>query len=289
MTARIVWLASYPKSGNTWLRIFLSNLTHQGTAPIDFNDLPHSTDSSDRQMFDRVLGFDTADLDRDACARLRPAVYRWMNAQLTDVIYCKAHDACVQVPGGDWLMAPDATDRVVYVLRNPLDVAVSMAHHLQRSLDAMIESLGDPDAVLAGQMPGKQNDQVEQPLGTWSAHVAGWTESALFKTCVVRYEDLHAAPHQTFGRIAHFLSLPDAGAPLDHAIEQAAFDRLYQQESETRFREAPQNVERFFRRGKIGDWQEALSLRQIDKIVKDHLPLMQKFGYAEADGTPKLS
>lgn len=288
MTPRIVWLASYPKSGNTWVRVFLSNLTQEGTSPADLNDLRLNASSSDRHMFDQVLGFDTGDLGREQCARLRPTVYRWMNGQLREAVYCKTHDACVQVAGGDWLMAPDATDRVVYILRNPLDVAVSFAHHSQTSLDVAIKNIGDPDAAIDRQKPTRQMSQVEQPLGTWSEHVQSWTQNELFNTCVIRYEDLSTEPEQTFAGIATFLGLPNAGTQFNSAIRNASFDVLRRQEGKSGFRERPQNAEKFFRGGKIGGWKAALSIRQIDEIVKNHLPVMREFGYADRDGTPQI-
>ncbi len=73
----IYWLASYPKSGNTWLRSFLSNLQQDGDAPADINELATGTIASARDWLDEALGFDSADLSADEIDRLRPAVYRW--------------------------------------------------------------------------------------------------------------------------------------------------------------------------------------------------------------------
>jgi len=76
MTPRIVWLASYPKSGNTWMRIFLANLINGSSTPIDLNDLISNGSSFSRPMIDDALGFDTGDLTPEECARLRPVVFR---------------------------------------------------------------------------------------------------------------------------------------------------------------------------------------------------------------------
>ncbi|MCF2872366.1 sulfotransferase domain-containing protein [Octadecabacter sp. G9-8] len=289
MTPRIVWLASYPKSGNTWLRVFLSNLT-QGTAvPADLNKLAHSAISSDRHMFDQALGFDTGDLSTAECARLRPVAYRWMNAQLTEPLYCKAHDACVAADNGDWIMAPDVTRKVIYILRNPLDVVVSLAHHNQKPLDNVIDNLGDPGTRAARQKASGQAPQLEQILGTWSDHVQSWTQNELFDTCVVRYEDLRADPQGFFGRITTFLDVPHDSTQLSDAIKHASFDVLQTQERESGFRERPQNATRFFRRGRVGDWKTVLSAAQIDRVIKDHLPVMQKFGYVDESGVPVVA
>jgi hypothetical protein len=289
MSAKIVWLASYPKSGNTWLRIFLTNLIHGSITPIDLNDLITNGSSFSRPMIDDVLGFDTGDLTPDECARLRPVVFRWISDQLTDPVYYKTHDACTQLGNGDWAMAPEATDKVVYILRNPLDVVVSWAHHSGVSLDASIKGLGRTQNVLAKQKPTGQQQQLEQPVGTWSQHVESWTENSLFNTCVVRYEDMRATPEQTFAKIAAFLGLPHDTAQINQAVRNTAFEGLQEQEITTGFRERPQKVDRFFRKGIVGDWQETLSPEQIEKVVDDHGPVMQQFGYLNTDGTPRLS
>lgn len=271
------------------MRFFLANLIEGSTEPVDVNDLDHSEIGSNRNIFDQALGFETGDLGREACAQLRPIVYRWINSQSREPIYCKTHDACDRLSNGDWLMAPDVTDKVVYILRNPLDVAVSMANHNQQTLDATIETLGNPKHKLARHKPTRQARQVEQLLGSWSTHVQSWTQNDLFKTCVIRYEDLNTAPHQTFAKVTTFLGLPHNENHREMAIKNASFDVLQSQEKASGFRERPQKVRQFFRNGKIGDWQAALSRRQIDKVVQDHLPVMLKFGYANPDGTPRLA
>ena len=70
----IYWLASYPKSGNTWFRTFLRNLIEDGDQPADINDLSTGSIASSRGWLDEVLGFDTAELDPDEVDRLRPEV-----------------------------------------------------------------------------------------------------------------------------------------------------------------------------------------------------------------------
>ena len=73
----IYWLASYPKSGNTWFRAFLRNLLEDDEAPVDINDLSTGSIASARGWLDEVLGFDTADLSPNEVEQLRPEVYRW--------------------------------------------------------------------------------------------------------------------------------------------------------------------------------------------------------------------
>jgi hypothetical protein len=71
---KIVWLASYPKSGNTWLRGFITALLHPGNAGIDINNLYTTTIASSRQLFDELTGVSSADLAPEEIEKLRPMV-----------------------------------------------------------------------------------------------------------------------------------------------------------------------------------------------------------------------
>lgn len=134
------------------------------------------------------------------------------------------------------------------MLRAPrLGVAVSAANRRQASLDVSIDALARPSAVLARQKPTARQANVKPPLGSWSSHVESCTQNDLFWTCGGRYEDHNTAPQQSF-------------------------ETLRGLDSETGFRERPQNADRFFRHGKIGDWQNTLSHLEIDRIVKDLCP-----------------
>ena len=62
---KIVWLASYPKSGNTWFRVFLSNLLSKANQPVDINNLFAAPIASNRQLFDEATGLSSSDLTAD--------------------------------------------------------------------------------------------------------------------------------------------------------------------------------------------------------------------------------
>ena len=66
----IYWLASYPKSGNTWLRCFLLNLRRDADAPARLEELAQDRLASDRGWLDELLGFDSAELSDAEVERL---------------------------------------------------------------------------------------------------------------------------------------------------------------------------------------------------------------------------
>lgn len=281
----IYWLASYPKSGNTWFRAFLRNLQDDGADPVDINELNTGSIASDRGWLDEVLGFDTAEFTPDEVDELRPAVYDWSTAEAA-IGYHKIHDAYTWVRDDQALVGRRATRGALYIVRNPLDVAPSAAHHWHCSIDQAIERMGNPDMALCRSRQGLPG-QVRQRLLSWSGHVLSWVDAPDLDRLVIRYEDMLADAFATFGRAAAFLQLPSAPERVAKAVRFSDFQVLSRQEVAKGFRERPRHAERFFRQGKTGGWRDRLTPAQINRIVADHGDAMRRFGYLDEQGDPR--
>jgi hypothetical protein len=292
----IYWLASYPKSGNTWFRTFLANLLSGLDTPVDINDLSHTIASS-RGWLDEVLGFDTAELHPDEVDRLRPHVYRW-SLRAPTPSYHKIHDAYHMVGGepGAGAGAPpgappepltsrEATLGALYIIRNPLDVAPSYANHRGSSIDSAIAAMADPAHAFATGTKGLPV-QVRQRMGTWSQHVLSWVDAPGLDCTVIRYEDMQRTPLATFTRAVQFLRAPDDPARIEKALEFSRFDTLAQMERERGFREKSPRTGSFFRKGTTGDWRDTLSPPQVRAVIDAHGPVMRRFGYLDDRGEP---
>ena len=280
----IYWLASYPKSGNTWFRTFLRNLLEDGNEPVDINELSTGNIASGRGWLDEVLGFDTAEMDADEVDRLRPEVYRW-SLRDEEVGYHKIHDAYTYTRDDEPLVSREATLGAIYILRNPLDVAPSFANHNHSSIDEAIQVMGNHEYALCRSRKSLPN-QTRQKLLTWSEHVLSWVDAKGLNCLVIRYEDMLVDPVQTFTAAARFLKLPADHDLIEKAIRFSDFRELSRQEKERGFREKPPKTERFFRQGKSGDWRNKLTPAQIATLIHDHGAVMQRFGYLDAAGRP---
>jgi len=280
----IYWLASYPKSGNTWFRTFLKNFLSDSDQPADINELSTGQIASSREWVDDVIGFDTSDLHQDEIEALRPHVYRW-NSASGPVGYHKIHDAYTLTRGGRPLVDDVATLGAVYIIRNPLDVVSSYANHYHCSIDDAITAMADPDHAIARSRKALSN-QLLQFMGTWSGHVDSWTRAPDLKLMVIRYEDMHATPTTTFGDAVAFLGLDPDADRLQRAIAFSQFDVVAGQESVSGFRERPQRAERFFRKGQVGEWRSALTDAQTARVIADHGAVMSRFGYLDARHQP---
>jgi aryl sulfotransferase len=275
---KIVWLASYPKSGNTWFRAFLTALLNPDNPGVDINDMHPTTIASSRQLFDEMAGVSSADLTSEEIDRLRPLVYRQNAMESEETIYYKIHDAWAQLSNGNPLFPADVTKAVVYIIRNPLDVVVSFAHHLSTNIDKTIAIMNNTDYAFCYRTDRLHN-QLRQQLYTWSGHVKSWVDDSGLPVLVLRYEDMIANPPETFTRAVTFLGLSFTRSDIETALDKSSFTRLKQQEEEKGFSEKSANASSFFRKGIVGDWRNVLTQQQFQQVVDSHEEMMARFGY----------
>ena len=292
MTRRI-WLASYPKSGNTWLRMLIANLAAKDDQPVGINDLAATSNiASARGPFDDLLLIDSGLLTHDEADCLRPRVYeelaRGADSNEGDpreappaVRFIKVHDAYMLTPLGEPLLAgARGAGGAIVIVRDPRDVAPSLASHRNTSIDDAIAFMNDRDAKFSANTT-KQHLQLRQKLPGWTGHVASWLDQTDIPVHLVRYEDLQADTAAVLRRAFEFSGQAAADDELCRAVRFADFTRLRQQEEEKGFREAPpQAGARFFRRGETGAWRDELKPDQAARIEADHAPMMRRLGYA---------
>jgi aryl sulfotransferase len=280
----IVWLASYPKSGNTWLRALLSNYLRDADVPADINALGKEwfAHASRRVLFDELVGVEASALEQAAIDRLRPETYRCLAHEAPQVLYLKVHDSWALTDDGNALFPADVTAGVIYILRNPLDVAPSFANHLGVSVDAAVDRMCDESFAMSNS-PERMDEQLRQHVGSWSGHVRSWLDHSGLPCRVVRYEDLRHDPERVFGEVVRFCGLPDEGPRLRKAIAFSDFAELRRQEQENGFRERLRVAAGgFFRRGVAGGWREELPAGLALRLVEAHHETMRRFGYLDA-------
>lgn len=278
---KFIWLASYPKSGNTWMRALLTNYIRDGSEPASINELIGGPIASARFWFDEWAGIEASALSDEAIEQLRPGVYRCMADEAPEHYFLKVHDAWRRTANGEPLFPPEITAGVVYIMRNPLDLVSSCAHHWGLGLAEATERLCKPDFALA-RSHGALTDQLQQPLKSWSDHVNSWLEEAGLPTCLVRYEDLRADPQRVLGEVVRFCGLEYDSTRLDKAVAFADFAELQRQEQAEGFRErsilAPDG---FFRRGQVNAWREELEPDLVRQLIACHGRLMRRYGYLD--------
>ncbi|WP_421726532.1 sulfotransferase domain-containing protein [Bauldia sp.] len=275
----IVWIASYPKSGNTWIRVFLHHLFRMADGrPLEDYDLDSlsrtSTVAFGRvDLFERFMEKPILESDPVDIAFARPKVQQAMVDEEDRVIFVKTHSFLGRVFDQP-LINRAVSSGAIYIVRNPLDVAVSLQSYLGVSLDSAIRSMGaslnaSPTVEIRAQ----------EIWGSWTENVGSWTTNSPPVVHVVRYEDLLADTRNQFDAIVRHLRLDVTPEQVEEALALSSFDRLQAQEAATGFIERPSYSGQFFRAGKAGQWRDVLSPEQIDRIVSDHGEQMSRFGY----------
>ncbi len=273
----LIWLASYPKSGNTWTRAFLSNLAAILAGErerLNVNSINRFTIGENfTQFYEERLGFKPTEQHRKEIAALRHDVQRWIADQFEGLVFVKTHNGLLNDQGRP-IINFGVTSGAVYIVRNPLDVAISLSHHLGKTIDQAIGTMGS----LNVETP--INDRrVYEVWGSWTQNVESWTRKPHPAIYVMRYEDMLDAPDKTFGNLARHLLLKASPQQLALAIDHSSFANLKSQEEREGFRERPETAKQFFREGRAGQWKEILTPAQIDRIVNDHGEQMKRFGY----------
>lgn len=274
----IVWIASYPRSGNTWTRHFLNNLLSvvegRGDEPADINAIDERTiwDIPARR-FEEVLGKGLKTAMRAEIAAARAEVQRRIAEAADGAALVKTHNALL-LDRGHPTINFKVTAGALYIVRDPRDVAISFAHHFGINIDTAITRMGQP---------GVETDVNEgvayEVYGSWSEHVESWTRNPHRAILVVRYEDMLREPERTFAAIARHLQIAASPEQVRRAIELSAFAEAQRQEAAHGYRERPKESKVFFRTGRAGQWRETLTREQVDRIFADHSEQMARYGY----------
>src|SRR5262249_16628752 len=253
--------------------------------PADINALAATPIASSRLLFDQTVGYAASDLTLDEIDCLRPRVYEHLAATAAETLYMKVHDAFTMTTTGEPLFSVAATQGALYFLRNPLDVCVSFAHHAACEVETILRAMSDAQYALDAQTD-RLPRQLRQRLLSWSQHVLSWVKETPFPVHVVRYEDMHQCPLETFAQAAAFAGLPHEPERVAKAWYQSRFAVLQSQERAHGFQEKSPRAVSFFRQGTIGSWRQGLTPAQVQRLVGAHREVMQRFGYLTAAGEP---
>lgn len=282
MAGGILWLASYPKSGNTWVRIFLENLFRNTTEPAPINELNVvSLSDSGPGSYEDLAGRPLAELSEEDILALRPVLQRRF-AGGAETAIVKTHNR-IGMHMDRPVISLEYTMGALYVVRNVFDVTVSLANHFGSSID---------DAVMMACSPETRTRTtkaaVVQYLGSWSGHYRSWTGVPGFEPLVLRYEDLRARPFKEFSRVVKFLNLPSPADRIKRAIRFSNFEEVSRQEKSTGFRERVRADQTFFREGRVGGWRRHLTEDHVRTLVDAHGDVLRELRYIDKHGKPTV-
>tara|TARA_B100001093_G_scaffold492386_1_gene533455 strand:- start:271 stop:1107 length:837 start_codon:yes stop_codon:yes gene_type:complete len=263
----IIWIPSYPKSGNTYLRSFLSSYYYSKNGKFDFNLLLNIT------QFPSLLYSDSKSYTFIDAAK------NWIIDQKKffskeRIFFLKTHNSLEEYYGYSFTKSSE-TLGAIYIVRDPRNVISSMCNHYSMDFIEAYNKMTDRNATLSR----KNSDGVVTNfsfLGTWSNHYRSWKNNFKFKTLIIKYEDLEKDAHREFWKILTFIEeLKGKNEPInkrkfENSIDSTSFSNLKQQEKLHGFQESlsykKDNKTNFFNLGFKNKWQEILPEEISNKI-----------------------
>ena len=187
-----------------------------------------------RAPFEHRLLIDTGILTHDEIDVMRPRLYADLargdanEEPASPVRFALVHDAYQLTPTGERLLA--AADGAILIVRDPRDVAASLANHMRADLDIAIADMND-ETHEAHVRPGRQHRLFRQRSRSWSGHARSWLEQTDLPVHLLRYEDMKADPVGAFSAALAFAGERASVAKVRRAVGFADFEALRAQEA----------------------------------------------------------
>ena len=259
----IIWIASYPKSENTWVRAFLSTYIYSQNGEFKFENLKKIT------LFPQMKYFnDIGVTPNNLLEFAKNLVLAQDKINLSnDIVFFKTHNAMCSVENYPFTNK-DNTLGAIYIIRDPRDVLVSYAKHDDTSLDFSLKALINTKNL--GTLIDDKNKKLLSIMGSWSENYNSWKNFNLTKKIIIKYEDLLINPFDNFLKIIEYLNklygLKIDKDKIKKIIEITKFSNLQDLEKKFGFNEKISQKELFFREGKSGSWKSQLDKKITDKI-----------------------
>ena len=266
-----VWIASYPKSGNTWLRCLLEAYRRNGN--LDINDMRITTGDGGAVIIQGVSPIPIIELGFRGEMLVRPAALLNLFTRMTKPMWIKTHFANIQPPGLPHCIPQDFTERAVYIVRDPRAVFLSFAQFFNFSLKTAADAMANNEFAIGGM--GKHASTL---LSSWSNHAASWTSETAYPVHIVKYEDLIKDSAKELSEVLEFMGVEVNKATVERAVKAADINKLKHEEEKGGFREnITEKHGNFFNGGT--SWKEELGQKWIARIEEDHGKVMKALGY----------
>jgi len=281
---KILWIASYPKSGNTLVRSIISSLIYSEDGIFDFPILENLKQFDINFYFEFIKEFNQEDYKN--LNRLEVVSKYWELAQRRSFkkenrYIFKTHAANLMFKNLKYT-DENRTLGLIYIIRDPRDVTVSYSKFRRKSIDSTINLIKNKNAVSYN-----SQNEILVPLSSWDVHIESWSLLKVPKY-IVRYEDIINNREKFIIELINFLqnklniNLIVNEEKISNILKTTSFDHLQKKESQTgyyAFNHIKDKKWKFFRKGVAGQWKRYLSSQQVSEINNSFYSTMKKFAY----------
>ena len=277
----IIWIASYPKSGNTWVRSFVTAYYFCNNGIFDINKLNLIQDYPNKQFFKETVKKGEIHKHWDSSQR------NICNEK--KVKFLKTHNSLITAFGNDFTK-PEYSLGVIHVIRDPRNIITSLKnHHDFETYEKTLKFMQDENKVLED-YPHLKNYAKTNIINSWRINYQSWMGNKHFRRLTIRYEDMIENPQQTFKKLVVFINtlmrFNDKIDPkkLSNAIETTNFKNLQNIENQGKFGENVYSLKdnrkiKFFYQGPKNDWKKNLNETKIKKMNEYYKKDLNFFKY----------
>ena len=283
----IIWLASYPKSGNTWVRSFLTSLSFKKNFR-DLRKLQLIGQYPKRSHFKNlVTDFNNFELISKNWIKSQDEINKDKKLK-----FFKTHHALCNLKGNFFTNYAN-TIGAIYIIRDPRNVLISIMNHFsKKNYDEAKNFLIDENRVIGFNQTNKNktelnDNEITTIISSWKTHYNSW--KLLNKNfLLVKYEDLLNNPDDEFFKIFEyvkkFLKIEYSQDLIKNAVNESSFEYLKSKEEKFGFNEAPVDPEtgkkkKFFNLGPTNNWKGIVNENIINEINRKFETEMKELGY----------
>ena len=274
----IIWCASYPKSGNTWVRAIIASLVYSKNGIFNF-DMLRKVSLFPKRFYFKDFISDYSDLKKIS--------QHWIDAQEKinsdgKLKIYKTHNGNYNFLGNDFTNKKN-TAGVIYIVRDPRNVIASISNHYQLNLQESVNFLLDEKRFLYNK--NDPNDLSEENiitlLGSWKSHYNSWKISS--NSILIRYEDLLTNTKLEIKKISDFvkryINFEINNEKIQNILKSTSFEKLKAMEEKEGFEEASSSDIKFFNLGPKNNWKNTIDKKLIYIIEKNFSKEMEEIGY----------
>jgi hypothetical protein len=269
-----IFLSSYPKSGNTWLRaIIISALSKKKFSLDELKKILLLSSKKNFKDLKNIKYSDDGDIDFDWMSENIINCQKNLNEANKDLNIYKTHSVKHRKFTNETVNMA-----FIYIVRDPRDIAISLNHFAGGSLDQTINEMLYSKKLMTS------TNGAKELVSTWDLHTKSWLEYNNVSRLIIRYEDLINKTEEYILKIFNFLNKITNNTfflnkiDINKIIQETSINNLKKEEGLFGFKEASK-YSRFFRSGKTEQWKDILSLGQIKLINKELFPMMKQLNY----------
>ena len=277
MKKKIFWIASYPKSGNTWMRAIIASLFFSNDGIFNFKLFESIRDFERKENYKFVKSLNNSDFnnlnDINIISKYRLEAQRRAKIIIGDFAFFKTHSANITI-NNYMYTSEETTLGLIYIIRDPRDIVVSYAKHKAVTHNKIINLVLSETSIY--------NKSCPQILSSWNHHYNSWIGLKVPKL-IIKYEDLLKNTESILWNIENFffqnykLKFTNIENKIKNILDSTNFKKFQDYEKKFGFNESRNNI--FFRKGKARQWEKKLYEAEKSKIEKKFKKTMNALGY----------